>query len=45
MFNISDIDEDYFLIVSRLVPYKRIDLAVQVFNELGLPLSYNRWRF
>lgn len=37
-FNISDIDEDYFLIVSRLVPYKRIDLAVEAFNELGLPL-------
>lgn len=30
--------EDYFLIVSRLIPYKRIDLAVQAFNELGLPL-------
>jgi glycosyltransferase involved in cell wall biosynthesis len=29
---------DYFLIVSRLIPYKRIDLAVQAFNELGLPL-------
>ena len=37
-FNISDVDEDYFLIVSRLVPYKRVDLAVEVFNELGLPL-------
>jgi glycosyltransferase involved in cell wall biosynthesis len=30
--------DDYFLIVSRLVPYKRIDLAVAAFNELGLPL-------
>jgi glycosyltransferase involved in cell wall biosynthesis len=30
--------EDYFLIVSRLVPYKRIDLAVAAFNALGLPL-------
>ena len=37
-FNISDVDEDYFLIVSRLVPYKKVDLAVEVFNELGLPL-------
>lgn len=37
-FNTSSIDKDYFLIVSRLVPYKRIDLAVEVFNELGLPL-------
>lgn len=31
-------DESYYLIVSRLVPYKRIDLAVEAFNELGLPL-------
>ena len=30
--------DDYFLIVSRLIPYKRIDLAVQAFSELGLPL-------
>ncbi len=30
--------DNYFLILSRLVPYKRIDLAVQAFNELGLPL-------
>lgn len=29
---------DYFLIVSRLVPYKKIDLAVDVFNKLGYPL-------
>lgn len=28
----------YYLIVSRLVPYKRIDLAVEAFNRLGLPL-------
>jgi glycosyltransferase involved in cell wall biosynthesis len=38
LFNIVDQDEDYFLILSRLVPYKRIDLAVKAFNELGLPL-------
>ncbi|MEA3459921.1 MAG: glycosyltransferase, partial [Chloroflexota bacterium] len=30
--------DDYFLIVSRLVPYKRIDLAVRAFDQLGLPL-------
>jgi glycosyltransferase involved in cell wall biosynthesis len=29
---------EYYLIVSALVPYKRIDLAVLAFNELGLPL-------
>lgn len=38
LFNLSDIDEDYFLILSRLVPYKKVDLAVKAFNELGLPL-------
>ena len=30
--------DDYFLIVSRLVPYKRLDLAVRAFADLGLPL-------
>ena len=30
--------DDYYLIVSRLIPYKRIDLAVRAFNLLGLPL-------
>ena len=29
----------FFLIVSRLVPYKRIELAIEAFNELGLPLK------
>ena len=37
-FAIEREPEDYFLVVSRLVPYKRIDLAVLAFNELGLPL-------
>lgn len=27
--------EDYYLIVSRLIPYKRIDLAVRAFNLVG----------
>ncbi|WP_376789172.1 glycosyltransferase [Thermoflexus sp.] len=41
--------EDYFLIVSRLIPYKRIDLAIEAFNRLGLPLvivgdGRDRWR-
>lgn len=30
--------EDYFLIISRLVPYKRIDLAIEACNRLHLPL-------
>lgn len=29
---------DFFLIVSALVPYKRIELAVETFTRLGLPL-------
>lgn len=31
--------DDYFLVVSRLVPYKKIDLAIEVFNKLKLPLK------
>jgi len=31
--------EDYFLVVSRLVPYKRVDLAVDAFNQLGYRLT------
>ncbi|MBI5037094.1 MAG: glycosyltransferase [Candidatus Kerfeldbacteria bacterium] len=37
-FQISSEIDDYFLIVSRLRPYKRVDLAIQAFNKLGLPL-------
>lgn len=29
---------DNFLIISRLIPYKRIDLAIEAFNQTGLPL-------
>lgn len=31
-------DKDYYLIVSRLVSYKKVDLAIKAFNILGLPL-------
>ena len=31
--------DDYFLVVSRLAPYKRIDLAVAACTKLGLPLK------
>ncbi|MGE5392021.1 MAG: glycosyltransferase [Deltaproteobacteria bacterium] len=31
--------EDYFIFVSRLVPYKKALLVIQVFNQLGLPLK------
>jgi glycosyltransferase involved in cell wall biosynthesis len=37
-FRPSSDQEDYYLIVSRLVPYKRIDLAVRAFNQLERPL-------
>lgn len=31
--------DNFFLVVSRLVPYKRIELAIQACTELGLPLK------
>jgi len=30
--------EDFYLILSRLIPYKRVDLAVRAFNKLDRPL-------
>jgi glycosyltransferase involved in cell wall biosynthesis len=30
---------DYFLIVSRMIPYKRLDIAIDAFTGLGLPLK------
>ncbi|MCH7641254.1 glycosyltransferase [Patescibacteria group bacterium] len=41
-FKVSNVSkllkEDYFLYVSRLIPYKMADLAIEAFNELGFPL-------
>ncbi len=34
----AKVREDFYLVVSRFVPYKRVDLAIAAFNELGLPL-------
>jgi glycosyltransferase involved in cell wall biosynthesis len=31
--------EDYFLIVSALVPYKRIDMAIEAARQAGVPLK------
>lgn len=31
--------EDYYLLISRLRPYKRVDLAIRAFNKLGIPLK------
>jgi glycosyltransferase involved in cell wall biosynthesis len=33
--SLSQKDDGYFLIVSALVPYKRVDLAVEAFNRTG----------
>lgn len=30
---------EYFLVVSRLVSYKKIDIVIKAFNRLGLPLK------
>jgi glycosyltransferase involved in cell wall biosynthesis len=37
-FSPSDRQGDYFLFVGRLVPYRRLDLAIRAFNQLELPL-------
>lgn len=34
-FRVSRRDDGFYLIVSALVPYKKVDLAVNVFNETG----------
>ncbi len=34
-FKVTEENSDYFLIVSTLTPYKKIDLAVQLFNKIG----------
>jgi len=34
----APLHDDYFLVLSRLVPYKRIDLAVEACTRLDLPL-------
>ncbi|MCJ7579862.1 MAG: glycosyltransferase [Candidatus Aminicenantes bacterium] len=38
-FQPDDQQEDYFLIVSALVPYKKIELAIQTFNKNGKVLK------
>jgi glycosyltransferase involved in cell wall biosynthesis len=37
-FTFSDQKEDFYLVASRLLSYKRIDIIVEAFNWLGLPL-------
>lgn len=38
-FEISDQVDEYYLLVSRLRPYKKVDLAIKAFNNLKLPLK------
>jgi glycosyltransferase involved in cell wall biosynthesis len=37
-FEAQGLDDGYYLVVSELAPYKRIDLAVEAFNTLRKPL-------
>lgn len=37
-FNANQDRDDFYLCASQLVPYKKVDLVVKAFNELGLPL-------
>lgn len=38
-FSVATQVDDYYLAFSSLVPYKRLDLAIQAFNRLRLPLK------
>lgn len=38
-FYISEKQENYFLMVGRLIAYKRHDIAIEAFNRLKLPLK------
>ena len=37
-FTLSDAVGDAYVVLSELMPHKRIDLAIRAFNRLGLPL-------
>ncbi len=38
-FQLQEERDDYFLFVSRLVPYKKADLIIRAFTAMGLPLK------
>ncbi len=38
-YRVAAAPDDYYLVVARLVPYKRLDIVIAAFNELGLPLK------
>jgi glycosyltransferase involved in cell wall biosynthesis len=37
-FAIGERRDDFYLVAGQITPYKRVDLAVQAFNQLGIPL-------
>ncbi len=39
LFYVADHPDKYFLMVGRFLPYKRFDLAIEAFNQLGWPLK------
>lgn len=39
LFTTSGRDDGYYLMVTALVPYKRVDLAIEAFNALGIQLQ------
>lgn len=38
-FHVADNPQDYFLMVGRLVSYKKFDIAIKAFNQLGKKLK------
>ena len=38
-FHLDEKNEDYFLMVGRLMTYKRFDIVIEAFNRLGWPLK------
>ena len=47
-FQVKSQKDDYFLFISRLVPYKKADLVIRTFNQLKLPLLWlvrdHKWK-
>ena len=39
LFKPSEESNDFYLIVTAFAPYKRVDIAINAFNRLGLPLK------
>ena len=38
-YNIGIVGGEYFLVVSRLEPYKKVEIVIEAFNKLKLPLK------